>query len=159
MLHLLYMALLGFGVGGGTTTSKFCHGSFRGRRFGTFRVWYIYTHLAVLDLSSIGGYVSFFTSLLPGPYYNHHAGRSGRMGTCLFLLYSGVAWLTFFFPWGDYSAETVAYFNIRVQQEGLNKAVLEGELYGGALPSTTTSSVTKSNYALVDRGGADPEIV
>lgn len=44
-------------------------------------------------------------------------------------------------------ASTVVYINIRVQQEGLNKNVLEGDLYGDA-------SITKSKYSLVNRGVA-----
>lgn len=49
-------------------------------------------------------------------------------------------------------AETVVYINIRVQQEGLDKGVLEGDLDGD-------SSITKSKYSIVDRGGLDMEVV
>ena len=49
------------------------------------------------------------------------------------------------------SAETVVYLNIRVQNEGLNHAVLFGELYGDvAMPK-------ESKYSLVER--AEQEVV
>ncbi len=50
------------------------------------------------------------------------------------------------------SAETVAYFNIRVQQEGLNHSVLETELYGKG--ETVNDS---AKYSLIER--ADKEFV
>ena len=46
-----------------------------------------------------------------------------------------------------YSIETVVYFNIRVQNEGLNRDVLLGDLYGVAPDEKDV------NYALIEKGG------
>lgn len=46
-----------------------------------------------------------------------------------------------------YSVETVVYLNIRVQNEGLNRDVLLGDLYGVAPEGKDV------NYALIEKGG------
>ncbi len=55
-----------------------------------------------------------------------------------------------------HSAESVVYFNIRVKQEGLNRAVLVNELYGESSMDTNKTKAG-SKYAPVER--AEVEIV
>ena len=139
MLHLLHCFLFVPHVLCSTTLAVCGFDCFWGSRFGVFDVGRFCNHAASLDLSAFGDHVSCSFHDLIMERHSFHS----------LLLYS---WWTnlCLYSWRQKSAETVVYINIRVQREGLNKGVLEGELYGDR-------SIIATKYSLVDR--VDVEVV
>ena len=143
MLHLLHCFLLVHHVLCSTTLTVCDFGCFRGSGFSLFDVGRFYNHVAALGLSTIGDHVSFFFTI------------SSWSGTAIIWCCCILAGLTLALLHSSLvtnSAETVVYINIRVQREGLNKGVLEGERYGDR-----SITPTKPIYSLVERG--DVEVV